>query len=155
MRVATTEETARRLGHMVPVRVSAKTDYALRACAELAAADGRMLKAEQIARAQGIPLKFLLNIMTQLRQEGLVRSLRGSEGGYRLAREAEAISLAEVIGAVEGPLSTVRDSLPGERTYEGPAEGLRRVWLVLHARLERTLGGINLADLVAGAVPDA
>ena len=89
--------SAGRVGHEVPVRVSARTDYALRAAAELAAIDGRMLKAEQIARAQGIPQKFLLNIMTLLRQEGIVRSLRGADGGYRLARGADEITLADLV----------------------------------------------------------
>jgi Rrf2 family protein len=138
----------------VPLRVSAKTEYALRATAELAAAaDNGMLKAEQIAVAQSIPLKFLLNIMNELRQEGIVRSQRGADGGYRLARGPESISLAQVIRAVEGPLSMVRDAPPDETLYSGPAEGLRLVWLALHANLERTLEGISLADLVAGTLP--
>jgi Rrf2 family protein len=140
----------------VPMRVSAKTEYALRATAELAAANGvGLIKAEQIAQAQSIPLKFLLNIMNELRQEGIVRSQRGAEGGYRLARAAESISLAEVIRAVEGPLSMIRDAPPGETIYSGAAEGLRLVWIALQATLENTLEGISLADLVSGALPSA
>jgi Rrf2 family protein len=138
----------------LPVRVSAKTDYALRAAAELAAASARgagLVKAERIAQAQAIPLKFLLNIMNELRHEGIVRSQRGSDGGYRLARPAASITLAEVIRAVEGPLSTVRDGPPAEALYEGPAAGLREVWVGIQKVLERTLSGITLADLLDGA----
>src|SRR5207248_836178 len=90
------------------MRVSAKADYAIRAMVELAANDGGPLKAERIAQAQEIPLKFLENIMTDLRQGSLVRSQRGTEGGYWLARHAEEITLAHVIRAVEGPLANVR-----------------------------------------------
>jgi Rrf2 family protein len=138
----------------LPVRVSAKTDYALRAAAELAAASNggpHLLKAERIARAQAIPLKFLLNILNELRHEGIVRSQRGSDGGYRLARPAGSISLAEVIRAVEGPLSTVRDGPPREALYGGPATALRGVWVGIQDALERMLGGISLADLVDGS----
>ena len=90
------------------MRVSAKADYAIRAMVELAAADGGPLKAERIAQAQEIPLKFLENIMADLRQGGLVRSQRGTEGGYWLTRPADDIALADVIRAVEGPLANVR-----------------------------------------------
>jgi Rrf2 family protein len=138
----------------LPVRVSAKTDYALRAAAELAAASARgagLVKAERIAQAQAIPLKFLLNIMNELRHEGIVRSQRGSDGGYRLARSASSITLAEIIHAVEGPLSTVRDGPPDEALYEGPARGLRDVWVGIQQELDRTLSGITLADLLEEA----
>jgi Rrf2 family protein len=70
------------------VRVSAKADYAVRAALELAAAGDGPLKGERIAEAQGIPLKFLENILTELRHSGLVRSQRGPDGGYWLERPA-------------------------------------------------------------------
>ena len=134
------------------MRVSAKTDYALRAAAELAAADhGGLVKAERISHAQRIPLKFLLNILNELKQDGLVRSQRGSDGGYRLARPAAAITLADVIRAVEGPISTVRDALPAETLYVGAAGALHDLWVDLHATLERTLEGTTLADLLRTA----
>jgi Rrf2 family protein len=68
------------------VRVSAKADYAIRATAELAAAEGGPLKGERIAALQGIPTAFLENIMADLRHGGLVRSQRGADGGHWLAR---------------------------------------------------------------------
>ena len=131
------------------MRVSAKTDYALRAMAELASTEG-LLKAERIANSQGIPLKFLLNIMTELRQQGLVASHRGSEGGFRLARPADEITLADVIRAVQGSLSIVQDVPPGKAVYSGPAGALRDVWLSLHQVMERMLEDITLEDLVRG-----
>src|SRR3954451_13784909 len=74
--------------HNGPVRVSAKADYAVRAVVELAAAADGPVKGERIAQAQEIPLKFLENIMIDLRHGGIVRSQRGAEGGYWLARAA-------------------------------------------------------------------
>jgi Rrf2 family protein len=93
------------------MRVSAKVDYAVRAGAELAAAAGAgPVKGDSIAQAQGIPLKFLENILLDLKHAGLVQSQRGAEGGYWLARSPEEISLADVIRAVEGPIANVRGS---------------------------------------------
>lgn len=66
------------------MRISAKADYAVRAALELAAADGGPVKGERIAEAQDIPLKFLENILQELRHAGLVRSQRGADGGYWL-----------------------------------------------------------------------
>src|SRR5213078_2685244 len=100
-------------GHNTPMRVSAKADYALRAVLELAAAQGEgPVKGERIAQAQDIPLKFLENILLELRHDGLVASQRGAEGGYWLARPPEEITLAAVIRAVDGPLANVRGSRP-------------------------------------------
>ena len=93
------------------MRVSAKVDYALRAMLELAAADG-LVKAERIASAQGIPQKFLENILLELRRSELVTSQRGVEGGYALGRPAGEITVADVIRAVEGPIATVRGARP-------------------------------------------
>src|SRR3954453_8200310 len=92
--------------HNQPVRTTAKADYAVRAAVELAAAGGQ-LTAEQIAQAQSIPANFLENILRDLRRAGLVDSRRGQQGGYALARPAAAISIADVIRAVEGPLANV------------------------------------------------
>ncbi len=95
------------------MRVSAKADYALRATLELAAAEGAgPLKGERIAQAQGIPIRFLENILLELRHAGLVHSQRGAEGGYWLARPAAEINLAEVLRVVEGPLANVRGRGP-------------------------------------------
>ena len=109
------------------MRVSAKADYALRACVELAAAEGAgPVKGDRIAQAQEIPLKFLENILGDLRQAGLVRSQRGAEGGYWLARPAAEITLADVIRAVEGPLANVRGVRPDAVEYAGVVRAAAR-----------------------------
>lgn len=138
------------------MRISSKVDYAIRATAELAAAEGRgPIKAEQIATAQGIPLRFLLNILAELRRDGLVRGRRGVEGGYELARPASEVSLADVIRAVEGPLANVHESRPEDLEYLGPAAPLREVWIAVRASLRAVLEVTTLADLVGGKLPRA
>jgi Rrf2 family protein len=138
------------------VRVSAKADYALRAVAELAAAEGEgPVKGEAISRAQGIPLKFLENILLELRHVGLVQSQRGAEGGYWLARPAGEINLAEVIRAVEGPLANVRGTRPEAVEYAGAAENLREVWIAVRANLRAVLESITLADLADRKLPES
>jgi Rrf2 family protein len=136
------------------MRVSAKVDYAVRAALELAAAGGDgPVKGERIAQAQGIPLKFLENILLELRHHGLVQSRRGVDGGYWLARPAEEITLAEVIRAVEGPLANVRGIRPESVEYEGPAVRLQEVWIAVRANLRSVLETVTLADVAAGELP--
>ncbi len=131
------------------MRVSAKVDYALRAMAELAAAAPQQLKGERLAGAQGIPQKFLENILVDLRHAGLVASQRGAEGGYRLARDADAITVADVIRAVEGPIASVRGQRPEDALYSGNAAALRDVWIELRAAMRGVLEQTTLADIVA------
>jgi Rrf2 family protein len=138
---------------MVPVRVSAKADYAIRAALELAAAGEGPVKGERIAHAQEIPPNFLENILGDLRNAGLVASRRGAEGGYWLARPAEEISLADVIRAVEGPLANVRGVRSEQVVYTGSAERLRDVWVAVRASLRSVLEQVTLADLARGELP--
>ena len=135
------------------MRVSAKADYALRAAIELAAAGDGPVKGERIAQAQEIPLKFLENILVELRHAGIVRSQRGVEGGYWLARPAEEVSLAEVIRAVEGPIANVRGIGPQDVEYAGAAGPLREVWIAVRASLRSVLEETTLADLARGELP--
>jgi Rrf2 family protein len=137
------------------VRVSAKTDYAIRAVLELAAApDATPVKGERIATAQGIPLRFLENILMQLRHAGLVESRRGADGGYRLARPPEDVTLADVIRAIDGPLAGVSGTRPEALGFQGVAEPMREVWIAVRASLRSVLEGITLADVTAGRLPD-
>ena len=97
---------------MGSVKVSAKADYAVRAAVELAAAaPGDHVKGERIATAQEIPLKFLENILIDLRQAGIVLSQRGPDGGYWLDRPAEEVSVADVVA---GRLPPGLEALAGE-----------------------------------------
>jgi len=135
------------------VRLSAKADYAIRAAAELAAASDAPVKGERIAAAQSIPPKFLENILLDLKHAGLVRTQRGAEGGYWLAKPPAEITLADVIRAVEGPLANVRGTRPEELVYDGAAVRLREVWIALRASLRAVLEQVTLADLAAGDLP--
>lgn len=135
------------------MRVSAKVDYALRAAAELAAAPPGPVTAERLANAQQIPLKFLENILGDLRHAGLVRSQRGVDGGYWLARPAEEITVAAVVRAVEGPIANVRGVGPEQVSYAGSAERLRDVWIAVRANLRAVLEQVTIADLARGELP--
>jgi Rrf2 family protein len=135
------------------VRVSAKVDYALRAVIELAAAPDGPVKGERIAQAQEIPLKFLENILADLRHGGIVRSQRGVEGGYWLARPADEITVAEVVRAVEGPIANVRGIGPEQVEYAGSASRLREVWIALRANLRAVLEHVTIADVARGELP--
>jgi Rrf2 family protein len=136
------------------MHVTAKADYAVRAVVELAAgSQDSPRKVDEVAQAQGIPVSFLENILTQLRSAGLVRSQRGPEGGYWLAKPAEEVNLAQVIRAVEGPLVGVRGLRPEEVSYEGSAESLQQVWLALRANLRKVLEHVTLADVASGKLP--
>ncbi|MCW3007730.1 MAG: Rrf2 family transcriptional regulator [Solirubrobacterales bacterium] len=137
------------------MRITAKADYAVRAAAELAAAYGgeRPVKGETIATNQGIPQKFLENILSDLRQSGLVKSQRGVDGGYRLAKPPADISVADVIRAVEGPLASVRGEAPEDVEYGGAAQPLQDVWIAVRASLRQVVEHVTLADLSGGKVP--
>jgi Rrf2 family protein len=136
------------------MRLSAKADYALRASLELAAAGDGHVKAEALARAQSIPLRFLEQILLDLKHAGLVASQRGAEGGYWLAKSPAEISLADVIRAVEGPLANVRGVRPEELDYEGSATALRDVFVALRANIRAVLEDVTLAGAAAGELPE-
>ncbi|MFL5937235.1 MAG: RrF2 family transcriptional regulator [Gaiellaceae bacterium] len=136
------------------MRLSAKADYALRASLELASAGEAHVKAEALARAQAIPLRFLEQILLDLKHAGLVASQRGAEGGYWLAKPPGEISLADVIRAVEGPLANVRGVRPEELEYAGAATALRDVFVALRANIRAVLEDVTLADVAADELPD-
>jgi Rrf2 family protein len=136
------------------VRVSARADYALRALIELAGAYPNPRKGDELAHAQGIPLKFLGNILQQLKSAGLIRTLRGAEGGYWLTVAPEKITLADVIRAVDGPLANVRGTRPEAVKYAGKAEPLRQVWIAVRASLRGVLEQVTLADVAEGRLPE-
>ena len=137
------------------MRISAKTDYALRATVELASSQqgDAPVKGDQIASAQGIPLRFLENILGDLRNAGIVESRRGVEGGYLLARPAKEIALADVIRAVDGPLANVGGTRPDALSYDGAAEPLRDIWVAVRAALRSVLETTTVADVAANRLP--
>jgi Rrf2 family protein len=135
------------------VRVSARADYAIRAALELAAAGDVPVRAEAIAQAQAIPSKFLENLLVDLRRARLVVSQRGPGGGYRLARPASKITLADVIRSIDGPLAGVRDAAPEAVSYTGAAASLRDVWVALRASMRSVLEATTLEDVAGGKLP--
>ena len=136
------------------MRVTAKVDYAVRAAIELGCAPpGQPVKGERIATAQQIPMKFLENILAELKRSGLIASQRGADGGYWLARPAEEITVADLIRAVEGPLANVRGLQPQDVAFAGSAVPLQRMWISVRASLRRVLEHVTIADLVDGKLP--
>ncbi len=135
--------------------ISAKVDYALRVLLELAAAAPSQspLKGEALAMSQGLPVKFVENTLVELRRAGVVSSKRGSDGGYRLARPADEIAVADVFRILEGPLADVRGERPEDTVYEGAAEHLQEVWVAVRAALRLVLESITLADVLSGELP--
>ena len=136
------------------MRISAKADYAVRAAVELAGVqDEKPVKAERIATAQDIPLNFLENILGELRHAGIVRSHRGADGGFRLAKPPDQVSIADIIRAVEGPLASVRGGPPEETSYPGASEALPRVWIAVRASLRNVVEHVTVADVARGELP--
>jgi Rrf2 family protein len=136
------------------VRISARADYAVRALTELAARGSEAVTAESISRAQGVPLKFLLGILGELRRAGLVRSQRGPSGGYLLDRPPGDITIADVMRAVDGPLASVQDAKPEDVSYPGPAAKLQDVWIAVRASLRQVLEEVTIGHLLAGKLPE-
>jgi Rrf2 family protein len=139
---------------MRTMRMSAKAEYAVRAMVQLATVDGDVLvKTDDLATAQGIPAQFLVDILTALRNDRLVRSHRGRDGGYELARPASEISIADVLRCIDGPLASVRDIGLGDLPYSGPTASLTDVWRALRASMRSVLEETSLADVASGALP--
>jgi len=126
----------------------------VRAAVELAVADEGPVKGERISQAQQIPLKFLENILGELKHAGLLRSQRGTEGGYWLARPGAEITIADVIRAVEGPLASVRGEPPESLSYSGSAKPLSKVWIAVRASLREVLEHVTLADIANNSLPE-
>ncbi|WP_460533153.1 RrF2 family transcriptional regulator [Humibacter ginsengiterrae] len=143
------------------MRITAKVDYAVRACVELAAryetdAGGtvRWVKADEVSLAQGVPIAFVLGILNQLKQAGLVESRRGAEGGYRLAAPPTDIPIAAVIRVVDGPLANVAGRYVEDVEYGGAAGSVRDVWVALRASMRSVLEHVTLADVQRRSLPE-
>lgn len=136
------------------MRISERVDNAVRAIGELAVEASATVKADAIAQHQGISLKYLLDILRDLKRAELVRSKRGPDGGFTLSRPATEISLADVFRAVDGPLADVHDESLRGLEYPAPAESLPLVWMAVRGSLRRVLETVSVADLVAGDLPE-
>lgn len=136
------------------MQISARADYALRALCVLATAEeDAVVKAATIAEAQAIPRTFLDQILTDLRRAGIIDSRRGPDGGHRLARPSYAVTVADVVRVVDGPLALVHGERPEALLYAGPAAGLRDVWVAVRAALRQVLERTTLEQIVEGKLP--
>ncbi|QCX26308.1 RrF2 family transcriptional regulator [Nocardioides jishulii] len=138
------------------MRVSAKSDYALRALIEMAGStDGRPVSAEELGRRQEIPHGFLQAILADLRKAGVVVSQRGQSGGWRLGRDASEVSVADVIRAVDGPLVSVYGLRPESVQYNDSAEVLQHVWIAARHSLRDVFEQVSIAQLASAKLPEA
>ena len=135
------------------MRISERVDNAVRAMADLAVGEGHPTKAEAIAQRHDISLKYLLDILRDLKRGELVRSKRGPDGGFSLSRPADQITLADIFRAIDGPLADVHDESLRELRYAEPATALPQVWMAIRGSLRRVLETVTIADLVAGQLP--
>jgi Rrf2 family protein len=134
--------------------MSAKAEYAVRAMVQLATLDDDVrVTTDDLASAQGIPPQFLVDILSDLRNDRLVRSHRGRDGGYELARPGTEISIADVLRCIDGPLASVRDIGLGDLPYSGPTAALTDLWRALRASMRSVLEETTLADVAAGTLP--
>src|SRR3954447_26287747 len=138
---------------MEAVRITARTDYAVRAALELAAVAPEALTCDRIATSQGIPARFLQAILGDLQHARLVTSQRGREGGYRLAMPPSEVSIARVMRIEQGFLAEVHGQRPEDVTYPGAAAPLASVWVAAREAYRRVLEQVTLADVVAGQFP--
>ncbi|WP_375493088.1 RrF2 family transcriptional regulator [uncultured Jatrophihabitans sp.] len=135
------------------MQISAKTDYAVRALLTLASREPELVKIDTVIAEQGMPRKFVEAILGELRRAGIVRSQRGADGGYGLARPAADITLGSVLRAVDGPLAEVRGLRPHETVYEGVAQHLPEVWVAVRSSLRRVLDETTIAEVLSGRLP--
>ena len=135
------------------MQISARGDYAVRAALSLATAYPTLLSTQAIAAEQDMPRKFLEAVLADLRRAGVVRALRGAEGGYTLAGPPREITIGHVLRAVDGPLAGVRGLRPEETRYEGAAENLPRLWVAVRASVRRVVDVVSLDELVSGRLP--
>lgn len=135
------------------MRITAKVDYAVRLCVQLAADPGRYTKAEELSVAQAVPVQYVLGLLNTLKQAGLVETRRGADGGARLAAPPTEIAVADVLRAVDGPLATVGGRHVEDVAYTGAATAVRDVWVALRVALRSVLEEVTLADVASGTLP--
>ncbi len=135
------------------MHISTRSDYSLRVLIELARASGTT-SAEHLASAQSIPRRYLDQILSTLKRSGFLTSVRGSDGGYRMARDPATITVAEVMRAVDGPITTVRGESPQYIKYLGSSLPIQAMWSALQVNIDAVLTGVTIGDLADGVLPD-
>jgi Rrf2 family protein len=137
------------------VRISARADYALRACIELAAAGERMVTSQALAEAQGISPSFLQNILQEMRRARLLRTGSRIGGGYQLARPPEETSVADILRAIDGPFVSVHGIEPRDVHYPESTESLATLWIAVRANIEAVLDNVSLRDVATSRLPES
>ena len=133
------------------MRLSSKSDYGLRALIDLALhASGLPVQSHDIATRQGIPESYLNQLLILLRRAGLIRSLRGPQGGHQLARPPRAISIADIVAALDGPTASEAPKQPVAARGNDAATDLvvRAAWEQVNAAIQNALGHITLDTLI-------
>src|SRR5579875_2768539 len=133
------------------MQISAKTNYAIRALLAIAASDPVPVKVGMLAK-EGLPPRFVENILGELRRSELVHSRRGRAGGFTLARPAHEITLGQIVRVVSGPVSEVH-GLADACNPADPAAHLPAVWEVVLGRVAELLDDLTLADILDGQLP--
>lgn len=136
------------------MRFTTLTDYGVRAVLEIAASKDEWVSIEFISERQKMSDDYLRTALNALKRAGILESRRGREGGFRLARPAEQIHLADLLRAIDGPLTSVRGQRPEGVEYEGAAFGLEKIWIALRASERKILDSVSVADLVSGQLPE-
>ena len=134
------------------MRLTGRTVFAIRAVAELVGQQG-YVPLDVIAERQDLPADYVRSAMSDLRRAGIVGTRRGRVGGYRLARPASNETLADIIRAVDGPLTVVMGERPDAIEYAGAAAGLEDVWLAVRRAERRILESVTLEHLTTGQLP--
>lgn len=128
--------------------INAKSDYAVRAVCQLALADGRRSRGEDLARDAVIPRQFLENIMGELRAAGIVRTRRGADGGYELAHDPAKLDVAAVLAAVGSAVAV--EAATDDLMHSQVAE----LWLALRGTLHEVIERVTIGDLVSNSLPE-
>jgi len=152
------------------MRVSAKTDYGLRALVALAAGAPYLVKLDALVAGEGLPRKFVESILSELRRAGFVHSRRGAEGGYGLAVPAAEISVGAVIRVLDGPLAEgprtdVASPAAGRSAGgtasgtaggvdDGPGDRLADLWAAMAVSVGNVLDSTTVEHLVSGQLPE-
>lgn len=131
------------------MKLSTRTRYAVRAMIELAQNEAsRPLQLKIIAQRQDISIKYLEQLMAVLRSAGLIRSVRGSKGGYVLAKAANQIRLSDILHCLEGPITTVECVADSDRCVRAAECAARQVWMKVQQAIDDVLQSITLQDVV-------
>ena len=135
------------------MHISARIEYTLRALCTLAARAGEPLTAEELAEAQGLPVRFLRAILNDLRRVGIVAD-RAATRAATSSRPASEITVGDVFRRLEGPLAEVRGMRPESASYEADAVHLQKVWVAVRACLRGVLDEVTLEQVVSGKLPN-